>query len=245
MTGALSPLPAAFGETREALHRVVAHVLARRRADATGRIGLRASPGGVATPAFGEDLEVVRTSGALLVRERGGRARVTPITTLRALAAEAGVDLAGPLSIGHDPPALGDPDAPLAVDPAAAHALGGWLGFATAALDEIAAAAGEAGDASGVQIWPEHFDAACDLRWGPGEGERVNLGGSPGDAFHSEPYLYVGPWGPERPGDDRYWNAPFGAVLAYSSLSAAEGAEAARHLAIGFLRRGVDLLAAR
>jgi hypothetical protein len=25
--------------------------------------------------------------------------------------------------------------------------------------------------------------------------------------------VYVGPWGPERPGDAEFWNAPFGAYV--------------------------------
>jgi hypothetical protein len=237
VTAALRPLPPSFVPTREALHRVAAHVLARRRADVTGRIGLRAAPGGVATPAFGEDVEVLRTSGALLVRERAGRARVVPLSTLAEVAAAAGVDLGGPLAIGHDPPPLGDPYAPLAVDPDAARALGDWLGFATEVLDAVLV---RGGDPSTVQIWPEHFDAACDVAWGPGEGRRANLGGSPGDAFHAEPYLYVGPWGPERPGDPAYWNAPFGAILTHAHLR--EGDDP-RGLAEAFLRRGLDLLA--
>ena len=239
MPASISPLPPAFAPTRDALHRVAAHVLARRRADATGRIGLRAAPGGAATPAFGEDVEVVRLSGALLVRERAGRALVVPVTTLAAAAAAAGVDLGGPLEIGHDPPPLGDPEAPLDVDPASARALGDWFAFATAVLDEVA---GGAGEPSAVQVWPEHFDAACDVAWGPGDGERANLGGSPGDAFHAEPYLYVGPWGPERPGDASYWNAPFGAILPHARLRAS--ADPHREAA-AFLRRGLDLLSER
>ncbi|MDX6556733.1 MAG: hypothetical protein QOD86_2928 [Miltoncostaeaceae bacterium] len=235
MTASLPPLPAAFATTRGALHLVAAHVLARRRADAIGRIGLRAAPGGVATPAFGDEVEVVRTSGASLVRERAGRARVVSMTTLADLAAVAGVDLGAPLDIGHDPPPLGDPDAPLAVDPASARALADWFAFVAEALDAVGA-----DDPSAVQIWPEHFDAACDVAWGPADGQRANLGGSPGDGFHAEPYLYVGPWGPERPGDPAYWNAPFGAILPHARLR--EAADA-RGEALGFLRRGLDLLA--
>ena len=160
-----------------------------------------------------------------------------PLSTLADVAAAAGVDLGGPLAIGHDAPPLGDPAAPLGVDPDAARALGDWLGFATEVLDAVAAGGG---DPSKVQIWPEHFDAACDVAWGPGEGRRANLGGSPGDAFHAEPYLYVGPWGPERPGDPAFWNAPFGAILPHARLREADDA---RGLAEGFMRRGLDLLA--
>ena len=38
----------------------------------------------------------------------------------------------------------------------------------------------------------------------------MNLGGSPGDDAHPEPYLYVGPW-QQRSGD--FWNEPWGASL--------------------------------
>ena len=237
MTAAVPPLPSAFGPTRDALHRVAAHVLARRRGDASGRIGLRAAPGGFATPAFGEDVEVLRCSGDLLIHERGGRAALLPMTTLADLAEAAGVDLAGPLAIGGDPPPLGDPRAPLAVDAAAARVLGGWFAFATEVLDAVAAGAAEP---SAVQLWPEHFDVACHAVGGPGAGGRANLGGSPGDAHHAEPYLYVGPWGAERPGDPAFWNAPFGAILPHARLREAEDP---RGLAEAFLRRGLDLLA--
>jgi hypothetical protein len=230
-------LPPAYGATRDALHRVAAHVLARRRADVTGRIGLRATPGGVGTPAFGDEVEVLRTSGAVLVRERAGHASAVPMTTLADLAAAAGVDLGGPLDIGHDPPPLGDPDAPLGIDAASARALGDWFALVTETLDGLGAA-----DPSAVQIWPEHFDAACDVAWGSGAGERANLGGSPGDGFHAEPYLYVGPWGPERPGDPEYWNAPFGAILPHARLRESWDA---RREAAAFLRRGLDLLSGR
>jgi hypothetical protein len=82
-----------------------------------------------------------------------------------------------------------------------------------------------------VQLWPEHFDIAMSL--GP-EGARANYGGSPGDADHAEPYLYVGPWSMDgRSGP--FWNEPFGASLLNTQLL--EGADA-----LGFLRRGRELL---
>ena len=66
--------------------------------------------------------------------------------------------------------------------------------------------------ATAAQLWPEHFDLACTVVVG---GEvQVNVGASPGDAYEPAPYLYIGPWGPERPGDPAYWNAPFGACSA-------------------------------
>lgn len=235
-------LPPSTAATRRDLQRVATHVVARRRHELSGRFGLRASPGGLAAPAAGPDGEVVRTDGDRLVVERAGRARAVPMTCLGDLAAAAGVDLSAPFSVGEHTPPAGDPAAPLEVDPAAARALGAWWGFATTVLDEVVARLGPGADASVAQLWPEHFDVACDLAWGPGEGDRANLGGSPGDGAHGEPYLYVGPWGPERPGGPAYWNAPFGAVLGHSELLSATDPLGE---AVAFLRRGLEMLAGR
>jgi len=49
---------------------------------------------------------------------------------------------------------------------------------------------------------------------------RVNLGGSPGDGSCDEPYLYVGPWTADRPGDPEFWNADFGAMRTRTQLAA-------------------------
>ena len=55
------------------------------------------------------------------------------------------------------------------------------------------------------------------------------------DVAIDEPYLYLGPWTDDRPGDAGFWNAPFGAVLRRSELGTAEaGAD--------FIRRGLALL---
>ncbi|MGE4032379.1 MAG: hypothetical protein AB7I08_19350 [Thermoleophilia bacterium] len=208
----------------------------------TGRIGLRASPGGVATPAFGGDAEVVRTDGLSLVVERDGGTTATRLTSLRAAAESAGVDLAGSLSLGGDAPDTGDPDAALGIDERSARVLADWFAFATTVLDETVMHCGPAASPSLIQIWPEHFDVACDVAWGAGAGQRVNLGGTPGDAHHPEPYLYIGPWGSERPGDAGFWNAPFGAVLGYEAVRAAGGGDAQHRAAVRFLGHGLDLL---
>jgi hypothetical protein len=71
----LEPLPEGFAETRRALHRLAQEVISPARAEVTGRIGLRATPGGFGTPPFGDDAEV-RVEGAELVRAtRGGEER--------------------------------------------------------------------------------------------------------------------------------------------------------------------------
>lgn len=208
--------------TRDALHRVATHVLARARHAATGKFGLRATPGGFGTPAFGPDVEVLRVDAGELVRERGGRAAVTPMSgqTLAELAAFAGVDLTAAFSAGLETRPIGDVNEPLAVGPRAALALGEWYGLGWRIIDSVVASLPATAAPSVIQLWPEHFDAGCDVAAGPAEGQRCNLGASPGDSFHEEPYLYVGPWTTDRPGDPAGWNAPFGAFLAEAALRA-------------------------
>lgn len=214
-------LPATLATTRTALQRVAVHVVARRRHDLVGRFGLRVTPGGFGTPAAGaeHDHEVVRVSGAWLIRERTGSAAATASLDLRtaslADAAElAGVDLAADFSAGTDTPPVGPLHEVLAVDPEAAAVIADWYALGGSVLDEVLARQDASASPSVVQLWPEHFDVGCDLSVGPDV--RVNLGLSPGDGFVAEPYAYVGPRGPERPGDPAYWNAPFGAVLSWT-----------------------------
>jgi hypothetical protein len=224
--------------TRDALQRIATHVLARARHQATGRFGLRAAPGGFATPAFGDDVEVLRVTGAVLVRERGGRARITPLdgATLTDLATFAGVDLEAPFSAGADSPPVGDRAAPIAIDAEAAMVLAEWWHMGWRAMD---AAVADADDPMAIQLWPEHFDAGTSVAVGAGDDDRCNLGASPGDSYSEEPYLYVGPWSAARPGDVSYWNAPFGAVLRRSEMLTRPDPYAA---GVAFLRRGLELL---
>lgn len=201
-----------MNQTRDALHRIATHVLARARFAATGRFGLRAAPGGFATPAFGEAVEVLRVDGDLLVRERAGHSSAIALdgATLADVAAFAGADLAAPFAAGSDTPPIGDPGAPLSVALDDALALADWWHLGWQGLDSVCAGAR---DAQTIQLWPEHFDAGTSVATGDGPDDRCNLGVSPGDEYRDEPYLYVGPWGSERPGDGAYWNAPFGAAI--------------------------------
>lgn len=228
----------AYEATRAELQRVAVHLLARRRHAATGRFGLRATPGGFGTPAFGPDdaVEVLRVDGATLVHEVGGDARAMALdgATLADLADAIGADLAAPLSVGDDTPPLGTVDQPLAIDVAHATALGRWFDLGWRALDAIAATAG---GGPTIQLWPEHFDAGTSVAVGDGPDDRANLGASAGDGYHAGPYLYVGPWGSGRPGDAAYWNAPFGAVLAADAVATVDDA-------VAFLREGIDRLRA-
>jgi hypothetical protein len=94
-------------------------------------------------------------------------------------------------------------------------------------------ALGPTADAAVGQIWPEHFDLGTDVAVGGG---RANLGVSPGDRFSAEPYLYVGPWSADRPGDAAYWNASFGALATWSEIPEVDAADA-------FFARGLGYLA--
>ncbi|HET6664681.1 MAG TPA: hypothetical protein VFG94_10505, partial [Acidimicrobiales bacterium] len=212
--------PTALQTTRLELHRVATHILARRRHAVTGRFGLRATPGGIGTPAFGppDAIEVLRTSGADLVHEVGGRVQVVSMdgATLAELAAAVDVDLATAFTVGKDTPAVGDVDAAIRIDQDAALELAGWFALGWRALDVVGL---DATAPAPIQLWPEHFDASCLLAVGPGPEDRCDVGVSPGDDHHDEPYLYVGPWEDRRPGDEAYWNAPFGALRPRSAVT--------------------------
>ena len=202
-----------MSSTRSELHRVAAHVLGRRRFAVSGHFGLRASPGGIATPAFGPEPEVLRIAGSTLVREVGTESSSVdlPGSTLADLARFAGVDLRSEYSAGANTPPVGSLDDPLCLDHGVLVELFAWFDLGWRVLDTCTTRLGERWSSSTIQLWPEHFDVgtAVSREGGP----NVNLGFSSGDAFSPDPYVYVGPWGPERPGDAEFWNAPFGAYV--------------------------------
>jgi len=184
--------------TRRALHAVAEHVLAAARHRWDGHIGLRATPGGFGTPAVVVDgvARQVRVEGTDLVVEADGRVERAPLTTLAAAGDLVGMAPGAPAGV-YEIATPCRPDAALAIDPAAADVLAGWFALVDEALRVIAA---DLAPAEPVQLWPEHLDVAVVV-------DEVNLGGSPGDGDHPEPYLYVGPWaGAEGP----FWNEPWG-----------------------------------
>lgn len=221
------------------LQRIATHVLAAARFAADGKFGLRVTPTGIATPAFGTDDTVLRLAGPTIVRESRGqdgtRSKSLGIAgrTLAELANFAGVDLDVSVNVGHDTPPLGEIDAVIELEPAAVEGLLSWFRVGTVALDLVLS---RANDPSVIQLWPEHFDVALDVSTGSG---RVNLGASPGDEYCADPYLYVAPWESDRPGDPSFWNAPFGAVLVRS-----QGVDPRNQIdaAVSFMESGLDLL---
>ena len=221
--GGLRPLPAGFAATVDGLHQLAEHVLAPIRHAATGKIGLRFTYHGFGTPFFADDRQVRVEDGVLLDGDRRHE-----LTTVAVAAAFLGIEPGAPAGV-YQPNTLLRTDEPLTVEPDAARALGHWYGYCASLLEQLRA---ESTDASRVQLWPEHFDLAVDLG---AEGSRANFGGSPGDAGHPEPYLYVGPW---ETREGPYWNEPFGASLSYAALVAGEDG-------LAFFRRGVTELTTR
>ena len=217
----LPELPSSYTSTREALHALADQVLAGAYYRAAKHIGLRPAPRGFGTPVFGDD-ERVRVDGTAIVHERGGVERRAEITTLRAAAEFVGVPLGAPAV--YEAATSLDPDAPLAVDHEAVLVLGDWYALGGALLHDLRSAHDEL-PSTESQIWPEHFDLACELG-DEGAGTRANYGASPGDAAIPEPYLYVGPWDAgRRTGILAAY--PFGAALTYSEIRHASEAGAA------------------
>lgn len=242
------PSEPVFVATRETLRLVATHVMARPQHATTGRIGLRAAPGGFATTEFGAAAQRIRVTRGVLVVEStadsGASSRAASIdgSSMDDLARMVGADLSTDFSAGRDTPALGDPQEVLQVNAASADLLGRWYAVVAEALDAVLAETDAWANPSRAQLWPEHFDLALDVafdRSAPGD-QRVNLGGSPGDESHQMPYLYVGPWTGDRPGDAEFWNAPFGAVMSSAQVLAADSPV---DVAARFFRDGLRLLA--
>ncbi len=202
--------------TRLSLQAVAEHVLCAARHRATGRIGLRAAPGGFATPPFpgGHGLQTLAVDGTDLVRSDDRGSERTPLTTVADAARLAEIDAGAPAEV-FTPTTPLDPSARLAIDPAAAAHLARWWGLVDDALAAFRAEHA-ADEPTETQLWPEHFDIAATVR-------EVNYGGSPGDAAHPLPYLYIGPWSPPAP-DGRFWNAPFGALVPAHEVPTVEAA---------------------
>ncbi|HEX7135463.1 MAG TPA: hypothetical protein VF228_23005 [Iamia sp.] len=194
--------------TRQALHAVAEHVLAAALHGWNGRLGLRVTPGGFGTPVVAVDGvdQRVRVEGIDLVVETGGQVDRAPLTTLGAAAALVGIEPGAPTGL-YEIATPCDPSAPLAVDAGAAAVLAAWF----ALVDEVL---GRFAPTAVAQLWPEHLDVALAL-------DEVNYGGSPGDATHPTPYLYVGPW--SVPAGD-LWNEPWG--VSWPAAQVATAAEA-------------------
>lgn len=201
--------PAVLVQTRLDLHAVAEHVLMADLHHHTGRIGLRGSPGGFATPVYetragARRLRVEHTE--VVAELDGAPVGRAALTTLGEIREALGIEARTPTDLY---PLATDADAgrALRVDREVADLVATVFAATDTALGTLraeAAAEREGGDAGlpTAQLWPEHFDLAVTI-------DEVNYGGSPGDAEHEEPYLYVGPHALPPP-DGTLWNEPFG-----------------------------------
>lgn len=224
-----APLPDDWPTQRDTLRRIGTHVVAQAQQRVTGHFALMPLPGGFGTPQFGPDRARVRVvGGSLFIESVVDGAATTAVemlagSSIRSLCKAAGFEPDPDLNVGHDTPELGDADDTLVVDSTAVAVLADWYQLGQQAMDAAIASLPDA-RASIVRLWPEHFDVGVDVAIDAANkpGKRTNLGASAGDESHHEPYLYVGPWDADRPGDADFWNAGFGAVLGFGELDAAE-----------------------
>lgn len=234
----LQALPDGFVDTRDALHQIAFFAVAPKRYREVGRLGLRAVGQGFGTPEFGDGERVLVEGTDLIWRLVDTDAR-QPISTVRDAAAFLGIPYEEVwFADFHDPPTAIPPDDRLQVSREASLALGDWFRFASDVLEEARRTPGTV-EVSEVQLWPEHFDPAFEMG-SQQAGRRASYGGSPGDANHPEPYLYVSAWG-EIDRSRRYWNDPHfdGASLGYAELLAADDPFAT---GVEFLRQGYQVL---
>src|SRR4051794_37374177 len=115
----------AYVATRTAWHTLAERVLAPARHAATGRIGLRATGGGITTAPFGDDRSLALIGTELVIRDGAATPRST-IPPLRAAAEAAGTE--PDATTGVFPATTpADPDTPFDIDPAMAAALADWF----------------------------------------------------------------------------------------------------------------------
>ncbi len=247
MNAPLVPLSDSFPATRLAMHRVAAYVVSPARRHAMGRMGLRAAPGGLATPTFAgpEGMTTVGVAGVDLVVHSDAGHRHQSLSTLAAAGSFVGIEPDVAWAAELDIPEPGPLDADLAVDPEDAAALAAWFRFGWGILDAISSD-GDSQHASEPQLWPEHFDPAIEIG-DPAGTARASYGFSPGDVSADAtagpeplPYLYVAPWYPDEKPTSAYWSAGRLAVLRYADLAAESDPAAAAH---AFLVEGRSLLA--
>ncbi len=225
-----------FVSTRDALHRVAEHVLAKARFVDDREIRLTAFAGGFATPILDGDTRVRVDADDLVIDDSTGSRRIG-LTTIGDAAAFVGVEPGFPNEL-YEPATSFDPDEPLHLDRRAAETLAAWYACTAEVLDLFSTEIPDA-NPSPLILWPEHFDQAF-FTEDSDAARRANYGASPGDEGHPEPYLYVGPWGPTA--DNTFWNAATfsGAVLPLSQLLEAADPN---QVALRFLRAGRAILA--
>lgn len=225
----------AFVSTRNALHRIAEHIVAKARYVDDGEIRLTAFAGGFSTPLLGDGSRI-RVDGEVLVVDEPTGSRRTSLTTIGEAAAFVGIEAGFPSEL-YPPATTFEPADPLAVDRSAAETLAAWYALTAEVLEQFAREIADA-HPSPLILWPEHFDQAFYTEDAE-EARRANYGASAGDEGHPEPYMYVGPWGTSLA--NAYWNATSfnGAVLSLSQLVTVDNPT---EVALQFLRTGRALL---
>ena len=218
-------LPPKYSVARESLHRLAEHVVSPARYAVTGKIGLRQSPGGFATPPFGDTDRVIAVDLDHLVVTDQSESRRTPITTIADAARFVGITPGAPREL-YTPNTPLEPDAVLSVDLDAVEVVAMWYELTHMALRAFADSIAD-DEPSETQLWPEHFDLAMSA-------DRVNYGGSPGDDYIDVPYLYVGPFEGRPSKPDPFWNQPFGAAMGFDEIATIQDA-------FEFFRKGRQL----
>jgi hypothetical protein len=258
-----APLPDDWPDHRDTLWFLAAHLLAQSRQRHDGLFDLVPLPGGFGTPPVGSDRQRARLVGGSLFVERISGDHISNLRATTDVATVAGSslhDLCGFVGfvpdpdfwVGDDTPSFRDPHEPIPLDGLATSILGEWFLLGQRAIDEVVASLPDPAATVG-RLWPEHFDYGIDLA--ATADIRCNLGAAAGDGFHQEPYLYVGPFGfadgrfaehlrderAERPPGADYWNAPFGSLLGFGDLDAADDPV---RTAIEFFMTGIAALRA-
>ena len=218
-------LPPKYSVARESLHRLAEHVVSPARYAVTGKIGLQQSPGGFATPPFGDTGRVIAVDLDHLVVTDASGVRRTPITTIADAARFVGIMAGAPKDV-YTPNTPLEPDAPLSVDLDAVEVVAMWYELTHMALRAFAESIAD-DEPSEAQLWPEHFDLAMFA-------DRVNYGGSPGDDYIDVPYLYVGPFEGRPSKTNPFWNQPFGAAMGFDEIATIQDA-------FEFFRKGRQL----
>ncbi|MGA9276172.1 hypothetical protein [Ilumatobacter sp.] len=225
MTTPLVELSSTFPATRLAMHRVAAYVVSPARRQAMGRMGLRAAPGGLATPTFSgpNGMTTIGIRGDDIVVDSDSGRGTQPLSTLSAAGAFVGVDPDVGWARELDIPEPGGLDDDLAIDSNDAAALAVWFRFGWGILDELSLD-DDSPHSTEPTLWPEHFDPAIEIG-DPTGTTRASYGFSPGDVNQDAsagseplPYIYVAPWYPDDKPTSEYWSAGRMAVLRYSDL---------------------------
>src|SRR4051794_23959831 len=131
-----------FVATRDSLHRVAEHVLAKARFVHDREIRLTTTDGGFGTPLLPDNTRV-RVDGSDLVVDTAGRSARIGLTTISDAAAFVGITPGFPVEL-YPAATPFEPNQPLDVDGDAARALAAWYGFSADVLGQFAVEVREA-----------------------------------------------------------------------------------------------------